>query len=281
MVIKNYVINNKDNEPIQADFRYDLGTKSVPLVIVLHGFKGFKDWGFFPDLCTRLTESDYATLCFNFSRNGIGLDPMEFTEADKFAANTCSHEIEDFKTVINAIDKDIIGKNIIDKEKMAVIGHSRGGALALLGALEMPDRFQAVVTWSSVSHLDRFGNEEIAQWKKDGYIGIKNSRTGQIMKLNKTYYDDLQKNKTKFDLSSRLKKLDIDTLFIHGLNDTTVPAKESEDLYNWCGASHKRLELIEDADHTFNVRHPFSGISEKYDLACTLTENWLDNTFLL
>jgi dienelactone hydrolase len=281
MVIKSYVIQSAESEPIHIDFRYDYGARQVPLIIVLHGFKGFKDWGFFPDLCTRFTESGYASLCFNFSRNGIGQDLMEFTELDKFATNTYSHELSDVKSVIRAIDDQVIGKNIVDPQRMAIIGHSRGGAVALLSALEMQERFQAVATWASISNLNRYTDDQIKKWEKNGFIEIQNARTGQIMPMNKSFIKDLQKNKKKFNLEARLPDLEIDSLFIHGLNDTSVPAQESENLHQWCGAYHKKLELIEDADHTFNIKHPFSKINDQYELASTLTENWMDNTFLL
>jgi pimeloyl-ACP methyl ester carboxylesterase len=153
--------------------------------------------------------------------------------------------------------------------------------VALLSALEMPDQFQAVITWSAISNLYRYSDEEIKQWLKRGYIEVENKRTGQIMKLNKTFWNDLDRNKKKFNLESRMGKLDIPALFIHGLLDTSVPCEESQNLHEWCGAFQKRLELIEEADHTYNIRHPFNGINPVYDLCCNLSESWLDNAFLL
>ena len=41
--------------------------KGRPAVVVCHGFKGFKDWGFFPHLAHRLANAGLTTVTFNFS----------------------------------------------------------------------------------------------------------------------------------------------------------------------------------------------------------------------
>ena len=39
-----------------------------------HGFKGFKDWGFFPHLADRLARAGLVAVSFNFSGSGVGPD---------------------------------------------------------------------------------------------------------------------------------------------------------------------------------------------------------------
>ena len=156
MIRKSYTLQNKHNEDLLLDLRYDEGTRDAPTIIILHGFKGFKDWGFFPNLASRMTDSGYATVCFNFARNGIGNDLNNFTKLDKFAENTYSHELADMEIVLEAIKSGSIGKNIIDSEKLGLLGHSRGGAIAILTAREREEDFQALVTWASISNLFRY-----------------------------------------------------------------------------------------------------------------------------
>ena len=276
MVRKVYHIQNKHDEDIALDLRFEEGSRDVPTIIILHGFKGFKDWGFFPDLGRRLTYSGYATVCFNFSRNGIGSNPEIFSELDKFAENSYSHELEDVRAVVQAIEDGTIGKNIIDRERLGILGHSRGGAVALLSAREIEDRFLAVTTWASIANLYRYGDEQIAQWKKRGYIEIENSRTKQIMRINKSFWDDLQANKERFDLLNAVSEIEIPALFIHGAEDTSVPSSESEELFEQCGSFQKKLEIIDNTGHTFGIRHPFDIPTPEYELAVSLTENWFD-----
>ena len=276
MVRKVYHIPNKHNEDIALDLRFEEGSRDVPTIIILHGFKGFKDWGFFPDLGRRLTQAGYATVCFNFSRNGVGANPEEFSELDKFAENSYSHELDDVKTVIQAIESGSIGKNIIDCERLGIVGHSRGGAVALLSVRELDDRFMAVTTWATIGNLYRYSKDEVVQWEEHGYIEIKNTRTGQMMRINKSFWEDLQANRERFDLPQAVSELEIPALFIHGADDTSVPPKESEELYERCGSFQKKLEIIESAGHTFGIRHPFEMPTQEYELAVNLTENWFD-----
>lgn len=281
MIRKSITLQNKFNEDLLLDLRYDEGTRDAPTIIIAHGFKGFKDWGFFPDLCRRLNDSGYASICFNFSRNGIGKDPHNFTELDKFAENTCSHELADLEVILKAIKTESIGKRIINPEQLGLLGHSRGGAIASITAQRHPNDFLALVTWSSIANLFRYSEEQIKAWGENGYIEVENSRTKQIMRLNKSFWDDLTKNQTKFDLLKIIGKVEIPSLFIHGAEDTSVPVTESETLHQHSGAYLKRLEIIEEANHTFGIRHPFDTPTPEYETACYLTEHWFDSNLLI
>ena len=53
---------------------------SAPCIILVHGFKGFKDWGSFPYAAKYFAKEGYFVLTFNFSHNGIGDNLTEFTE---------------------------------------------------------------------------------------------------------------------------------------------------------------------------------------------------------
>jgi pimeloyl-ACP methyl ester carboxylesterase len=281
MIRKSLTLQNKSNEDIAIDLRFDEGTKDAPTIIIVHGFKGFKDWGFFPDLGRRLTDSGYATICFNFSRNGIGSDLQKFSQLVKFAENTYSQELEDLEIILEAVKTQKIGKNIIDPESLGILGHSRGGAIAVLTAKNHPDDFKALVTWSSISNLYRYSDDQIKQWEKDGFIEIENTRTKEMMRINKTFWEDLQINKSKYDVLKAVEDIEIPSLFVHGENDTSVPLSESESLHDNCGAYSKRLEVIENANHTFGIRHPLESITPEYETACYLSEHWFDNNMIL
>ncbi|NOX89002.1 MAG: alpha/beta fold hydrolase [Calditrichaeota bacterium] len=276
MIRQTFSLRNDSGEPVNFDLRFSEGTSHAPVIILLHGFKGFKDWGFFPDLATSLARSDYVTLALNFSRNGIGADGKNFTALDRFAENTISHELADVQKIMEALLEGKIGKQVIDPERIGILGHSRGGAVALLTALEYPEEIGAVVTWASVGNLFRFSPEQIEQWNEIGYIEIENKRTRQIMRINRTYWDDLQKNKDRFNLYEQVKELEAPALFIHGSADKSVSPEESRLLSENCGAASKRLEIIEETDHTFGIKHPFEIGTEAYNIAKDLTESWFD-----
>jgi hypothetical protein len=96
-----------------------------PHACILHGFKGFMDWGFFPDLARRLAESGIAAVRFNASGSGVGEDLDRFGDLDAFEKNTLSRELEDVAAVRAWICSG--GAAGIDRERNAWIGHSRGG----------------------------------------------------------------------------------------------------------------------------------------------------------
>ncbi|RMH63695.1 MAG: alpha/beta fold hydrolase [Calditrichaeota bacterium] len=279
MLRKTQRIVNQAGEDIMADIRHREDAREVPVVILVHGFKGFKDWGFFPDLAERLAMDGYVTITFNFSRNGIGYDPRTFERLDLFSENTHSHELDDLQSVIDEVRAEKIARRYADPERIALLGHSRGGGTALLKAAELGDVISCVITWASVASFFRYSEAQIAQWEKEGVIEIENSRTGQMMPIKKSLWDDLNSNKDKLDILKACANLENPALFIHGSEDATVAPSCSEQLHEACSSYVKRLEVIEGAGHTFNVKHPMERDKppREYITACDITENWFDN----
>lgn len=277
MIRKTIHIQNNSSEDIYIDLRHREDIKNAPAIIIVHGFKGFKNWGFFPDISERLALAGYVTFTPNFSRNGIGYDYNTFQNLDKFAQNTISHELNDLQTIIDNIKSQKIAKKTASLEKFALLGHSKGGGICILKAAELGDEIQAVVTLSSVNTFFKFTNEQIKQWGKNGVIEIENSRTKQMMPINKTFLDDLNKNKKAFDILKAVQKIENPSLFIHGNMDETVSHSESEAIHDKCSAFVKRLEIIEEGSHTYGITHPFKSATKQYLIVCDLVENWFDN----
>ena len=272
-----FILENSSGEKIRADLRHRQDVRDAPVIVICHGFKGFKDWGFFPDIAARLAESGYAAITFNFSRCGVGADFSRFTEMEKFAENTISHELDDLQMLLDAIRGGRVGTHIVDPERIGLLGHSRGGAVALLTAAEHPDEIECLVTWATVSNLFRATPDEKKRWKEQGYWEFENKRTGQMMRVNRAFLDDLEANRQRFDLGQAVEKVEAPTLFIHGSEDTTIPPAESEMLHERCGAVSKRLAIIEKAGHTFGIQHPMQQSNTAYETVADLTESWFDN----
>ena len=276
MMRKSFTLINRESEFIRGDLHYRSGIREAPAVIICHGFKGFKDWGFFPALAERLAEDGYVAITFNFSRNGIGSDMQTLTEMDKFSRNTLSHELADLKIVTENVYSGQIGNGYIDRERIGLLGHSRGGATALLHTAQNKN-IKALVTWAAISTFHRYTGEQTKKWQKDGFIEIENARTKQLLRLDKEVLDDLVKNEKKLDILAAAQKIQIPTLIIHGDRDNSVPVDEGYLIHKEIGSALKELEIIEDADHTFQISHPMNSISEYFNTALDLTENWFDN----
>jgi len=73
-------VSSDEGLPIYYNYYLPSGTsqKSLPVIIFLHGFKGFKDWGAFPDACAELSAAGFAVVAMNSSLNGVGESMTEF-----------------------------------------------------------------------------------------------------------------------------------------------------------------------------------------------------------
>jgi dienelactone hydrolase len=275
MLRKNISVTNPESEIIRAELYYRNAIKDAPVIIICHGFKGFKNWAFFPVLAESLAQADYVALTFNFSRNGIGSDLQNFTELELFEKNTYSHELDDLKCIIDAVESGEIGKGLINPEKIGLLGHSRGGGIALLHT-QNDSRIKSLVTWSAIASVERYSADEIKLWKSQKYLEFENKRTGQMMRVGKELLDDIQKNKNELNITSAAENIVTPTLIIHGQADESVPLEEAHTIYDHLNASSKELMIIEGGSHTFGARHPMESIPEELQTVFELTENWFD-----
>ena len=275
MLRKNISVTNSESEIIRAELYYQNATKDAPVIIICHGFKGFKNWAFFPFLAESLAQADYVALTFNFSRNGIGPDLQNFTELDRFEKNTYTHEVNDLKCVVDAISSGEIGKGLIDPESIGLIGHSRGGGIALLHT-QHDERINSLVTWSSIATVERYSTEQIDLWKNQKYLEFENKRTGQMMRVGLDLYQDIQKNKKNLNIQSAAENIETPTLIIHGQDDESVPVEEAQTIYDHLASPSKELIIIEGGTHTYGARHPMESMPEELQTVFDLTENWFD-----
>ena len=72
--VKNIVLAPPAAKSFLADAYYQSGTDKKPLVIFVHGYKGFKDWGAWSLVAKSFAEAGFYFVKFNFSHNGTTLD---------------------------------------------------------------------------------------------------------------------------------------------------------------------------------------------------------------
>lgn len=225
-------------------------------VIICHGFKGFAHWAFFPHLARSLAKSGLTAITFDFSGSGVGADRESFTEAEAFAHNTFTRELEDIELV------EEYGRRMgWISGKFGLFGHSRGGGMAILYAAAESSNVNSLVTWAAISYPNRWSPEDVAQWRARGYAEITNSRTGQVMRLGTGLLDDVELHgKTKVNIEAAAKKIKVPWLIIHGTADETVPSSEAEHLHSVSSAV-STLRLIEGGNHGFGAIHPLTEIA--------------------
>ena len=124
----------------------------APIILFMHGFNGFKDWGHFDLIAQKFAEAGFCFVKFNTSHNGTTpAEPEAFADAEAFGQNNYTKELYDLKVMIDLILDDRADLFYgCDQTGVYLIGHSRGGGIVLLQAAE-DTRIKAVTTWASVS----------------------------------------------------------------------------------------------------------------------------------
>lgn len=252
-----YIIEGPDGRKIPVDLHVpEVGNDRVPVIIFMHGYKGFKDWGHFPLVCEFLARSGFAVARFNFSWNGTSPEnPTEFCEPEQFGRNTFSRELEDLDLVIENLWWTISMQSRIDPARLGLLGHSRGGGTAILQASRDP-RVTAVATWGAVSSFEKYVNPpNLEEWKSKGVVDVVNARTGQVLPVYIDIRDDFYANKPMLDIQAAGKKIQIPQLIVHGTKDEAVALQEAEALKIW--NPFAEFEEIHGANHTFGGKHPW------------------------
>jgi pimeloyl-ACP methyl ester carboxylesterase len=258
--ISHILHSRKSYRPFLLDISFLSDGIKKPIVVFVHGFKGFKDWGPFPLMADYFAQKGFVFLKFNLSHNGTTPEkPMDFSDLEAFGKDNFTTQLEDFSVVLDFIEvvQEPLPAKEIDVQKIYVIGHSRGGSLVLLKASE-DHRIKKLVTWAAVSDiLSAYKPEDIQNWKATGVRWIANARTKQQMPIYYQFYEDQVNNKNYLEVLSVVRKLTQPLLILHGDKDETVPLSNAYDIHGH--APNCKLTIIPNANHTFGSTHPYSS----------------------
>jgi len=260
------VIRGRVDRPTDAS-----GDKRYPFVLIVHGFKGFMNWGFFPELGARLAEAGYAAVFFNTSSSGVGEDLESFTEIEAFERCTYTKDLEDIKRVRDEIKSGRLAG--VDPKRGAILGHSKGGGEALLHAAEAGD-YSCAITWAAIDTASRFDEETIERWRREGHLEVANARTGQVFKIQLDGLQDYEANKERFDIQAATGRIIAPTLFVHGTMDESVEIAALDALLAARGPESEALRL-KGAGHTFGIRHPMTQSSPDFEAVWAKTKAFL------
>lgn len=249
------LINGSKGKSIQIDISYIRTYQTKPVIVFCHGFKGFKNWGHFDLIAQYCALQGFVFVKFNFSHNGTTIEqPLDFADLQAFGDNNFSIELNDLGFVLDHLETHADNYEVENRE-IYLIGHSRGGGIAILKAQD-DNRIKKLCTWASIKDVsDFFLHQNLEKWKAEGQIYTFNARTGQNMPLHFQMYENYVMNKVRLDIQQAAKNIRIPWLIIHGTNDTSVPHTCAEQLHLWNPQSE--LTMIESADHTFGGKHPW------------------------
>ncbi|WP_339222033.1 alpha/beta fold hydrolase [Paenibacillus sp. FSL H8-0332] len=244
------------------------------VIVIAHGYKGFKDWGMFPYTAQALSD-EHEVISFNFSHAGIGEDLQNFTELDKFARNTYQREIKDMEILLSYLSQH----HRFGSLPLFLLGHSRGGGDSLLYALDHPAEITGVIAWNGITNLDLFTEQQKSEMREKGRTHVLNGRTGQQMPLDAIIIEDLEQQAERYQIVERMKQASFPAVLIQGSEDGEHLRRGSEQL------TRLRPDIewvqIPGGNHTFGTVHPFAGTTPQLEQAISATREFINRVLAM
>ena len=101
-LIKHKNIILKSSREFLTDAIFPNSDKKLPLIIFVHGYKGYKDWGAWELMAEKFANAGFYFVKFNFSHNGTTIEnPNDFADLEAFGENNYSKELDDLEIIIN------------------------------------------------------------------------------------------------------------------------------------------------------------------------------------
>jgi pimeloyl-ACP methyl ester carboxylesterase len=260
-----------DGLPVRADVRTSLRGAERPVIVICPGFLAYRRWGFFPWVSDRLASAGYHVVTISFSHSGTDDGTGMITRPDEFASDTVSAEISDLERVIRWTGSSAFPFPAAPPR--GLLGHSRGGSVCLLSAATFPE-VASIVTWSAPSRLDRYTDRRKDDWKKTGYLEFTDSRSPVPLRLDYSYYADIEMNRDRFDLPGAAARIGIPHLLVHGERDAAVSISEAKAFFERPGRGRRVLETVRGCGHTFGVSHPMGAPTPALERAMERTIEW-------
>jgi len=217
------------------------------------------------------TEKGFGFCKYNATHNGGTIENgIDFPDEQAFGENTYTKELKDLISVL-----DWLETKIEVPYKINLIGHSRGGGIALLASNE-DKRIQKTITLAAICDIaSRFpAGEALEEWKKSGVRYVANSRTKQNLPNYYSLFEDFKANEERLNIQKACENLNTPVLVIHGDQDKSVPISEGEQIANWL---QTELITIQATDHVFGASHPWNKdtLPKKLEDVCEIIFDFL------
>ena len=271
ILVSPFTVKGGGGEPVRGDMRRPREGGPFPLVLVCHGFTAHKDWGPFPFIGASLAGAGFASAVFNFSHNGMAPPFRRFTELEKFSRNTIGSELADVRALLEAARGGEFP--CVDASRIGIMGHSRGGGIALVAA-SADGGVRAVVGWGAVATFRRFTAHQREAWKRDGFLPVTVRGVRTRLRYGIEVLHDLDANVEAYDIGRAAGTLGAPLLLVHGEADVSVKPGEARALVEAARGTEAELVVIPGTGHAFGAEHPFRASTPALDRAIGLTVQW-------
>ncbi len=226
-------------------------------VVLLHGHKGFYNYGCYPVLADRLRRA--LPVCvhrYNASHSGMTRDESTFERPDLFSRDTWNKQVYDLRAVVRAARAGSL-PGAPEGAPVIAIGHSRGGTACLLSAgragdaREKPD---ALVSMSAPSWCASDVEGKQREIAETGRLAWPSARTGQDLFGARGWLDEQLADPAAHDLLGLCRAIACPALVVHGADDPTIPVRCANEIS--AAIPYAELAVIKGGDHVFNTAHP-------------------------
>jgi len=209
--------------------------KKSPIAIIIHGFKGTKEYYPFVNNSTKpLTDAGIAVL--RIDCRGSGESDLEFKDM------TIKSESEDVLTAI-----DYVKTLDIDSKRIAFAGISMGTAAILMAMKHKPD-VKTLVFWGPVWYFNGDSYYDTPQNRKtveeEGVFYVKQRLTGKKLIAGKELFKEI----TTLDVRPFMQFVKIPVLILRGSEDEIAGTGRDKEAIKLLNAEYK---VIEKGDHNF------------------------------
>lgn len=270
MILKPFSISHGETI-IYGDVRH-ADHASCPILLIIHGFQGSKNWGFFPVIAEEFAKNGSIVITWNMSLNGYSKDTLFIDQPDDFAGNTITQEIADTESIIDSLlhDEQILTTELRERwnGEIHVLGHSRGGGIGLLISEKYPI-ITKLALWNSISRFGRFTERQKKVWSESGMFPVQTLEDGTKIVIHYSYIQDLEAHGEAYSPLRAIHEVSADILIVHAEQDITVPIREAHILKEQSQSA--QLHIIENSGHIFGCTHPFTNMTSALRKAIDIT----------
>lgn len=246
MNIEEWTIEGSRGNPIYGTM-HSPNERAKGVVLLAHGFMGYKEYGMFPWLAQQFAELGYIAHRFNFSHSGMLPGDGPFERVKLFEQATWNRQVEDIEILVSAVKKPDM--------PLYLFGHSRGGVSTLLSLGRRVVEADGAIVLSSPSHCLTMTKEQQESLLAAGSMELPSGRTGQTLHAGKAFLHEQLEDPEGHDLLALASTIDVPVLVVHGDKDPTVPPSCGEELQSVL--ENGTLAFIPGGNHVLNTTNPF------------------------
>ncbi|MGI5929438.1 alpha/beta fold hydrolase [Pseudoflavonifractor sp.] len=236
----------------------------VPGVVMLHGTGSnlHEVNGAYDMAAAEMAAQGLATIRFNFQGIDEGTEEL-YVNYSYTSANIDAKAAADY----------LAGLEVVDGDKLGVMGWSQGGTNAFLAAAAYPDTFKSVVTWAGALDLTVMFEDfdaAYAEAEKNGSFTMEfDWRTS--LPTGFQWFKDVKET----DVLEETKTIKAPILTINGAADTVVDPASGKTVADAAQNEASANLIIENCDHTLNM---FSGDYSAINQVISATADFFVNT---